>query len=98
MTDLDSQKSRARAWFETLRDQICASLEAIEAGARFERKAWQRAEGGGGVMSMLHGKVFEKAGVRRLVHMTGNARRFAAHQQNVASGEAELRVGQGGQG
>jgi len=56
-------QSRARAWFEDLRDRICASLEAIDNGARFERKAWDRPQGGGGVMSMLHGKVFEKAGV-----------------------------------
>ncbi|MFT3987406.1 oxygen-dependent coproporphyrinogen oxidase [Aestuariivirga sp.] len=63
MTDLDSRKARASQWFETLRDRICAELEAIEGGARFERKAWERPQGGGGVMSMLHGKVFEKAGV-----------------------------------
>ena len=63
MTILDERKAMARSWFESLRDDICAAVEAIEAGARFERKAWQRPEGGGGVMSMLHGKVFEKAGV-----------------------------------
>jgi coproporphyrinogen III oxidase len=61
--ELETRKNRARQWFETLCNDICASLEAIEGEARFERKAWQRPEGGGGVMSMLHGQVFEKAGV-----------------------------------
>jgi coproporphyrinogen III oxidase len=61
--EVDSRKDTARQWFELLRDKICAALEAIEGGGRFERKAWQRPEGGGGVMSMLHGRVFEKAGV-----------------------------------
>jgi coproporphyrinogen III oxidase len=74
---LDERKSRARAWFEMLCDNICASLEAIEdalpagsdrAPGRFARKPWSRtdhtgAAGGGGVMAMLHGRVFEKAGV-----------------------------------
>ena len=63
MTDLQNRKAWARTWFESLRDDVCASLEAIEGGARFVRKAWDRPEGGGGVMSMLHGTVFEKAGV-----------------------------------
>jgi len=64
MTDpLSARKTAARHWFETLRDKICAALEEIEAGVRFERKPWDRKDGGGGVMSMLHGKVFEKAGV-----------------------------------
>jgi coproporphyrinogen III oxidase len=55
-----------------LRDRICAELEAIEreagSDARFERKSWERPDpsgepGGGGVMSTLRGRVFEKAGV-----------------------------------
>ncbi|MBY0611793.1 MAG: oxygen-dependent coproporphyrinogen oxidase [Beijerinckiaceae bacterium] len=77
---LEMRKSQARAWFESLRDQICAAFETLEAEAEgpffpeagevgtFHRKPWQRtnhdgAEGGGGVMSMMHGRVFEKVGV-----------------------------------
>jgi coproporphyrinogen III oxidase len=79
---LDQRKAEARAWFETLRDQICAAFEAIEDEAagpyfpetphdkpgRFVRKPWFRKDhegndGGGGVMSMMHGRVFEKVGV-----------------------------------
>ncbi|MBV8704387.1 MAG: oxygen-dependent coproporphyrinogen oxidase [Acetobacteraceae bacterium] len=69
---------RAQAWFESLRDKICAAFEAIEAEggalagerppARFSRTVWTRPTatgepGGGGVMSVLHGRVFEKVGV-----------------------------------
>jgi coproporphyrinogen III oxidase len=63
MGGLATRQSKAQAWFETLRDLICASLEEIETGARFTAKPWQRQGGGGGVMSMLAGQVFEKAGV-----------------------------------
>jgi coproporphyrinogen III oxidase len=71
--DLDSKKARARAWFESLRDQICAAFEQLEdeapadlypgAPGRFEKKPWDRAAGGGGVMGMMHGRLFEKVGV-----------------------------------
>ena len=71
--DLESRKLRARAWFESLRDQICAAFEALEDAApaslygptpgRFKRTPWSREAGGGGVMSMMHGRLFEKVGV-----------------------------------
>jgi coproporphyrinogen III oxidase len=79
MTDLDQRKADTRAWFEALRDRICAEFERIETEltgthadlppGRFERKAWQRDRGergedrGGGVMSIMRGRVFEKVGV-----------------------------------
>jgi coproporphyrinogen III oxidase len=71
-------KQPAQAWFETLRDRLCAEFEAIEnsqagpAGeqspGRFVRTAWPRptadgSDGGGGVMSVMRGRVFEKVGV-----------------------------------
>jgi len=80
MTDLDSRKARARAWFESLRDDICAAFEKLEdalpaaaplsgmPAGRFARTPWTRTDhtgnpGGGGVMALMRGRVFEKVGV-----------------------------------
>jgi coproporphyrinogen III oxidase len=62
--ELVRRKSLAEAWFHQLRDEICAALETLEdSGAAFRRSSWERPGGGGGVMAMLHGRLFEKAGV-----------------------------------
>ena len=62
----------ARAWFEELRDRVCAAFESIEAeqgsAASFARTPWSRptddgSHGGGGVISLMRGAVFEKVGV-----------------------------------
>ncbi len=77
---IDNRKERARAWFETLRDQIVVAFEALEdalpagapladhAAGRFVCTPWSRTDhtgspGGGGVMAMMKGRVFEKVGV-----------------------------------
>ena len=71
----EALKQEARAWFESLRDQICCEFEAIEDEAggtapagRFTRQSWARPTpsgepGGGGVISLMRGRVFEKVGV-----------------------------------
>jgi coproporphyrinogen III oxidase len=102
LSQIETRKVRARTWFEQLRDDICAALEAVEDGlaagaplaeraaGRFVRTPWSRTDhngaqpisglpeigtlrsagsakadpdGGGGVMSLMRGRVFEKVGV-----------------------------------
>ena len=71
---MTQRRDDAERWFRNLRDRICAAFEAIEddycsahpeggAPGRFQQKKWNREEGGGGVMSLMHGQVFEKVGV-----------------------------------
>jgi coproporphyrinogen III oxidase len=52
------------AYLRGLQDRICAAFEQLDGAARFQRDAWQRAEGGGGESRVLaDGAVFERAGV-----------------------------------
>jgi coproporphyrinogen III oxidase len=74
----ETLKPGAQAWFEQLRDRLCTAFEAIEntcigplsdrPAGRFQRSLWTRPNengqtGGGGVMSVMKGRVFEKVGV-----------------------------------
>lgn len=76
--DIEARKQAARAWFEELRNRICACFEKLEdeasdalypgAPGRFERTPWQRTDhsggpGGGGTMAVMRGRLFEKVGV-----------------------------------
>lgn len=72
---MDDISTQAASWFRELRDRICARFEALEdalhasaphadmPAGRFERTIWQHREEGGGEMSLMRGRVFEKVGV-----------------------------------
>ena len=77
MADSEQRKAAASVWFAALRDSICTTFEALEdeltgppsdrPAGRFEQKPWERPDpsgkGGGGVVSVMRGRVFEKIGV-----------------------------------
>ncbi len=74
----ETLKEAAQNWFEALRDAMTAEFEAIEDApdaplsgrqpGRFVQEPWSRpttdgSPGGGGVISVMRGRVFEKVGV-----------------------------------
>ena len=102
------RKARA-SWFENLRDQICAAFEKLEDEApalypgapaascarRGSAPIIPAAKGGGGVMSVMRGRLFEKVGVHcSTVHgefAPNSARKFRAPPTIRASGPPAFR-------
>ncbi len=71
---IKEQKRRAQSWFAQLRDHLCSVFEDIEQeltsgqntavpAGQFEKQKWYREGGGGGEISIMRGRVFEKVGV-----------------------------------
>ncbi len=59
-----SSKERLQTFLLSLRKEMIAAFESLEAKARFQKTAWQYQKGtGGGEIALLHGDVFEKAAV-----------------------------------
>ena len=79
MSVIEDRKTRARSWFERLRDDICAAFEKLEddapglalsgrsgplrAHALGPHRPHRAKPGGGGVMAVMRGRLFEKVGV-----------------------------------
>ena len=67
---MKQNQESSSSWFRSLRDNFIDKLEAIEleydlrsSPCNFSKQNWDRVGGGGGEMSIMKGRVFEKVGV-----------------------------------
>ena len=61
--EIDQKKEIASQWFKSLRNEFCESFQELDGEGKFERKKWSHKGSGGGEISIMKGKVFEKVGV-----------------------------------
>lgn len=60
----DSVRARFEKMIREAQDSVCAAIEAVDGGAKFQEDVWSRPGGGGGISRVLQdGSVWEKAGV-----------------------------------
>lgn len=60
----EDAKARVSQFMQTIQDEICAGLEALDGKGKFKEDSWQREEGGGGRTRVLSdGNIFEQGGV-----------------------------------
>ena len=82
-TVLEKLQTTSRAWFESLRDDLVDTLQALErqfSDANFVKSPWSRQDGSGdGMMTLLKGELFEKAGVHCSTVHGEFTPEFAAH-------------------
>jgi coproporphyrinogen III oxidase len=88
-----ARRDRAKDWFESLQQRICAELERLEDAAppelypdapgRFDLRPWTRETGvGGGIGGFFSGRLFEKAGV----HTSGATAKFSPEMAQTMPG------------
>jgi len=63
MTQTQTRRDSIVTHLKALRDDIIHGFEGLESGESFHRKPWEHHSGGGGEISILRGKIFEKAAV-----------------------------------
>ena len=91
--EIEARRQRAKTWFESLQQRICAELERLEDEApaelypdeagRFDFRPWARDTGtGGGIGGFLGGRLFEKAGV----HTSAATSRFTPEMAKTMPG------------
>jgi coproporphyrinogen III oxidase len=91
--EIHDRRARAKAWFESLQQRICAELERLEEEApaelypgpagQFDLRPWTRETGeGGGIGGFLAGRLIEKAGV----HTSAATARFSPEMAKTMPG------------
>ena len=91
--EIEARRQRAKTWFESLQQRICAELERLEDEApaelypdeagRFDFRPWARDTGtGGGIGGFFGGRLFEKAGV----HTSAATSRFTPEMAKTMPG------------